>query len=366
MQRVCAARLSGKGGDHMGRRRSRRRRRTISGVIAVLCFAILVAGSLWLIAWSNDRSRIAGDNETWRAMYYATAAPTARPEPTQVPTPVPTHDVTQAPTAAPTEAPTPAATRAPTPEPTEAPTPAPTETPTPDVSRTPAESPSPSPRPTITPLPTATPLPTPDADTLVVSLPTAPPAEEQFADLLSFNADTVGYLEMGDVLSLPVVQRENDNDYYLSHSFSGAEAKEGAIFLDGWNRLVPEDDCLIIYGHNMKNGTMFGALSRYEDRTFAANHMAIRFDTVYGSRTYALFAVTNTSVNEGDRNALQFRRFVLGDGEYLTFVRQLRQHASVVLGAEPQVGERLLLLVTCEYTDDNGRLILAFREMADE
>ncbi len=59
------------------------------------------------------------------------------------------------------------------------------------------------------------------------------------------NADTVGYLDIEKTISLPVVQRENDNEYYLTHNFDGEESQEGTLFLDGANRLVPEDDCLI-------------------------------------------------------------------------------------------------------------------------
>ena len=67
-------------------------------------------------------------------------------------------------------------------------------------------------------------------------LPTEPPPQESFAELLRYNPDTVGYLSIGEIVDLPVVQRENDNEYYLTHAYSGEEAREGALFLDGANR----------------------------------------------------------------------------------------------------------------------------------
>ena len=130
--------------------------------------------------------------------------------------------------------------------------------PTPDATAPAPTAPHAPPTPTPQPLVVDVPLPTPNEDTIVYALPTEPPPQESFAELLRYNPDTVGYLSIGETVDLPVVQRENDNEYYLTHAYSGEEAREGALFLDGANRL--SDENLIVYGHNMRNGTMFGEL----------------------------------------------------------------------------------------------------------
>ena len=163
------------------------------------------------------------------------------------------------------------------------------------------------------PVPVDEPIPTPDGDTLVIALPTAPPIQLSFSRLLAENPDTVGFLEIGEMLSLPVVQRPNDNEYYLDHSFEGAKALEGTLFLDGMNRLAPEDDCLIVYGHNMKNRTMFGRLSAYGDVSHLRQHPVVHFDTIYENRSYVAFAAFSASMKPGDVHYFDVRNFVFDE-----------------------------------------------------
>ena len=205
--------------------------------------------------------------------------------------------------------------------------------------------------------------PRPDADTLVYALPTPPPVQDSFAELLAHNPETVGFLQIDSELALPVVQRENDNEYYLSHGFEGAEAREGALFLDGMNRLVPEDDCLIVYGHNMKNDTMFGKLSAYEDVTYLRQHPVIHFDTLYEKRAYVTFAAFAASMEPGNWRYFDVRQFIFDEGEFDKFVLKLRGRSVYNVPVDVQAGDRLLLLVTCDYTNREGRFILALRQL---
>lgn len=211
------------------------------------------------------------------------------------------------------------------------------------------------------------PLPTPDADTLVIALPTAPPTQESFADLLSLNPETVGFMRIDDLISLPVVQRENDNDFYLNHSFERTEAAEGTLFLDGMNRLVPEDDCLIVYGHNMHNGTMFGELDHYASAAFLRAHPLVQFDTIYENRTYVPFAAFPASMNPDSGSYFDLRQIAFTSETFDLFVSRLKMRSQVDIPVDAYYGDRLLLLVTCDYTKDDGRFILALRQLrADE
>ena len=206
---------------------------------------------------------------------------------------------------------------------------------------------------------------TPDANTLFMLLPTPPPVQPSFGDLIALNPDTVGYLEIDELISLPVAQRENDNEYYLDHSFGGSEAKEGALFMDGANRLVPEDDCLIIYGHNMRNDTMFGQLDRYLTSEFLHSHPIVHFDTIYENRLYAPFAVFTASMEPDNGRYFDVRQFVFDEVDFELFALKLKSRSIYDIDVDAEFGDRLLLLVTCEYTNDNGRLILALRELRD-
>lgn len=227
--------------------------------------------------------------------------------------------------------------------------------------------PSPEPISTSTLLPEVldVPIATPDSSTLVYAMPTPPPVQGSFSALLDVNPETVGFLRIGKIVDLPVVQRENNNAYYLTHNFSGEESSEGALFLDGLNRLVPEDDCLIVYGHNMNNGTMFGNLRSYLNLTFFRSHASVSFDTLYENRTYVPFAAFNASMDDSGRNAFDLRHFAMDAAEFDDFIDSLRTHSEFSVPLDVAYGDRLLLLVTCDYSNQDGRFILALRALRD-
>ena len=352
-------------GRGKGRRRANRQRRAALTAFCVALVGIMLALSAYVIHWYANRARIQAEGERYASLYdgrqteVATASPT--PGITEKPTPVATAEPTKAPTDAPTGTPTAVPTEEPTPVATIEPTKAPTDSPSPAPTATP--SPAPTPTPEAMPVVSDEPIPTPTADTLVIALPTAPPVQESFAALLAENPDTVGFLEIEEMLSLPVVQRENDNEFYLSHGFGGDEAQEGALFLDGMNRLVPEDDCLIVYGHNMKNHTMFGKLNAYGELSYLRRHSVIHFDTLYENRSYVAFAAFSASMEPGDRRYFDVRKFIFDEAEFDKFVLKLQSRSLFTVPVDVRYGDRLLLLVTCDYANREGRFILALRQV---
>ena len=341
-------------------RRLRRKRRFLTVVCVLLAAMVLGLGS-YAAGWYAKRDRIERDARRYQAMYVT--MPTAEPivEPTAEPTGTPTTVPTVEPTAVPTVEPT----AVPTVEPTAAPTVEPTGAPTAEPAATPTAAPTATPVPTLEQEPVAVdvPLPTANADTLILSLPTPPPVQASFNGLLAHNPDTVGFLSIAGMLDLPVVQRENDNDYYLNHNFDGEQADEGALFLDGVNRLSPEDDCLIVYGHNMKNGTMFGMLNRYEDEDYVRAHPSLRFDTLYENREYVPFAAFAASMDPSDGHYFDVRNFLFDETQYELFVLRLQARSVWRSAVDVRYGDRLLLLVTCDYTNREGRFILALRQL---
>ena len=320
-----------------GRRRARRRL-----AISLCALFVMLASLLYILHYEHTRREILRSNAEFSALYTApTLAPVATA--TSVPTP--------APTAVLTESPTPALTAVPTEAPTSAPT----------IEVTPTPSPSPTIAFEIAVDATRVPLATADADTLVVTMETPPPVQESFGELLAANAETVGFLTIEDILSLPVVQRPNDNEFYLDHSFDLEESLGGTLFLDGANLLTPEDDCLIVYGHNMRNGTMFRPLVEYEEIDFLKENALIRFDTLYENRVYAPFAALTVTADPDSERYLNLRQFSFDQAGFDLFVRSLRTLSVWENPIDVEYGDRILLLVTCEYTHDNGRFVLALR-----
>ena len=364
-------------------RRSADRREARRLLAAALCLLAMALSLIYMLHWELSRRAIERDNAAFSALYRPEAtqiAPQAEPtgalqaDPTGAPASTANPDPAE-PTGAPvtTANPVPAepvgapvATAETSAEPTaEAPVdksaPAPSAAPTPALESTPTVEPF-----DVALDATRAPLATPDADTRVFALETPPPAQPSFADLLATNPDTVGFLRIGEALSLPVVQRKNDNETYLNHSFNLEESIAGTLFLDGSNLLVPEDDCLIVYGHNMRNGTMFHQLLNYAELPFLKANALVRFDTIYENRVYAPFAVLTVTAEPESARYLNLRQFDLAGDTFGEFTAQLRRLSMWDIPLEVEPGDRLLLLVTCEYTHDNGRFVVALRQLRPE
>ena len=375
---------------HASRRKGRRR--ALTAACALICLAMVGLGG-YVGGWYVRRARTESDNTRYRAMYIpmddeeeSAAVEIAAPALTDVPTHAPTLEPTRAPAAEPTHALTPEPTRwiaAMRPrsvsvvQTREAMTGADTATIAADVTSRPEATPAPeaaTPESTLAPAATPEPLPaqavavdeprgTVNPYTLVYALPTVPPVQESFGELIDHNPDTVGFLRIRGLLELPVVQRENDNQYYLERNFDGEKSSAGTLFLDCVNSLSPEDDCLIVYGHNMKNGTMFGNLSRYADPSYMKVYPIVHFDTIYEDRLYAPFAAFTASMEPSDKNYFNIRQFLFDEAEFDAFTLRMKLFDGSDNPVDVRYGDRLLLLVTCEYTHKDGRFILALRQL---
>lgn len=140
-----------------------------------------------------------------------------------------------------------------------------------------------------------------------------PAAERNIQALIAENADCIGWLSIdGTNISYPVMHTPSDPQKYLRRNFYGRYSQSGVPFLDG--RCNLQNTNLIIYGHNMRNGTMFSNLKKYVDRDFLNAHRTVKFETADGVQTFTVTEVlkTNTSDAWYDRiDAEDGRRLVL-------------------------------------------------------
>ncbi|MDL2225260.1 class B sortase [Eubacteriales bacterium OttesenSCG-928-M02] len=114
--------------------------------------------------------------------------------------------------------------------------------------------------------------------------------EIDFAGLIAQNEDVIGWIEVpGTKISYPLLSTV-DNDYYLDHDFYHKKSSHGAIYLDIVNKPNLEDPLLVIYGHNMKDGTMFQNLHYFRDKSFFKNNKRILIYTPEGQLEYRVFA----------------------------------------------------------------------------
>ena len=175
------------------------------------------------------------------------------------------------------------------------------------------------------------------------------------------NSDMVGWILIEDTnIDYPVMQTPTDPTYYLKHNFEKTYTDYGCPFMQAdCDALAPSDN-LIIYGHNMKDGSMFADLAKYRSKDFWQAHKTVRFDTALGGSAYEIFAVIHTTVQADAADAFPFYRFVdaVAPEDFADYVSACKARALYDTGIFAEYGDRLLTLSTCDNITDNGRLLV--------
>lgn len=187
----------------------------------------------------------------------------------------------------------------------------------------------------------------------------------EYEGLFALNSHTVGWLKIeGTDINYPVMQTPEDPDYYLYTDFYGNYNAHGCLYARNVCDVNTPSDNITIYGHNMKDGSMFADLMNYRTESFYKNHPYIVFDTLTEHHTYEVFAVfkTSASLNKG----FAYHRFVDAENkeDYNDFVETCRELAFYDTGVIPEYGDKLITLSTCEYTLKNGRLVVVARRIS--
>ena len=206
-------------------------------------------------------------------------------------------------------------------------------------------------------------------ESLIVSDAPAADGEEtnsaKFAALRDQNSDFIGWISIEDTkLDFPVMYAPNNKDFYLRHDFNKEYSVYGVPYLDEKTTLGANDQSenLVIYGHNMKTGTIFGCLTGYKEAGYYQQHPYVQFDTVYGDGTYEVFAAF--SIDVAADTSFVYNQYVDMDEEtYDTYVEEVISRSDVDTGIRPVYGEQLLTLSTCEYSSDNGRYVVVGRRV---
>ena len=181
-------------------------------------------------------------------------------------------------------------------------------------------------------------------------------AEEALRDLSALfarNGDCIGWLSIPDTaVDYPVMHTPENPQKYLRRSFYGEYSVSGVPFLD--SRCSLGGDNLIIYGHNMKNGSMFAGLRGYTDSDFRAEHGQVELQTADGLTVYEVFAVVKTN------NVDPWYAFTTAENEeaYGEAVRAMLAQAAYTSGTVPEYDQQLLTLSTCYGSSKSGRLLV--------
>ena len=201
--------------------------------------------------------------------------------------------------------------------------------------------------------------------------PTAPRPTIPVSDILyeyqllyELNTDMVGWITIeGTEINYPVVQSLYEPNFYLRRNFYKEKATCGTIYVrEACNVNTPSDN-VTLYGHNMRNGTMFADLHNYEDPAYWASNRFIQFNTLREYHTYEIFAVFKTSATLGEGFRYHLFETAEDPAEFDAFVSECKRLSYYDTGITPQYGEKLLTLSTCDKSIDNGRMVVVARRL---
>lgn len=185
-----------------------------------------------------------------------------------------------------------------------------------------------------------------------------------FDELLNRNPDTVGWLRFYPepaVISYPLVQGP-DNELYLTKTFSANDNNLGAIFLNVSNSANFIDRNSVIYGHRMKDGSMFRALEEYKDQGFYESNPYFYIYTKDGRKlTYHIY-----SVGEVEADSETYQTFFASDEVYQFFLNMTKENAMYDTGLTPTVEDTLVTLSTCTKASDEHRLVVRGMKVKEE
>lgn len=205
--------------------------------------------------------------------------------------------------------------------------------------------------------------PTPGSTLVGTQAPENPVMLEQYGSLYKQNPDMVGWIKIdGTVIDYPVMY--TSDDFYLSHGFDRAESKIGVPFIDKRCTVEPLGTNTIVYGHHMKNGTMFAGLENYKNRYYYKEHPRIHFDTLYEQQEYEIIAVFESQIYRKSDTVFKHYNFLNAEGqmdfdEYILNIKLLSIYDT---GVTASYGDELLTLVTCDYHRENGQFVVVARK----
>ena len=190
-----------------------------------------------------------------------------------------------------------------------------------------------------------------------------------YATVFAQNEDMAAWLSIeGTVIDYPVMQTLEDENYYLKRGFDGKSNENGCLILDTDSQITePISTNLIIHGHNMKSGAMFGTLPKYEDAEYCKEHQYIKLYTREEEKIYQVICVFRSQVYKKSDQVFKFYNFFQADTqeEFDDWYDNIKKLAEFDTGVTAQFGDHFLTLSTCVYHVENGRLVVVAKQIQE-
>ena len=192
------------------------------------------------------------------------------------------------------------------------------------------------------------------------------------------NPHIIGWITIEDTkIDYPVMQTPEDENFYLKRSFYGEENDNGCLIMDtdsvvgvgianpGYDSGAEPSANLIIHGHNMRSGEMFGDLELYQKETYAKEHSVISFNSLYEHREYEVIAVFYSQVYYASEDVFKYYKFFEADSqaEFDEWYENIKELSIYDTGVTAEYGDEFITLSTCAYHVEDGRFVVVGRRI---
>ena len=192
-----------------------------------------------------------------------------------------------------------------------------------------------------------------------------PPILKKYETLYNKNRKLIGWLKIeGCDIDYPVMQTSN-NEYYLDHNYNQEYDKNGSLFLDKDCDAAFPNDNMIIYGHHMKSGKMFGNLNYYSKESFWEDKKEFTFDTIYETGTYAVMYVFRSKIYSEEEIVFKYYQFIdaTSENEFNSNMEEMANMSLYDTGVTASYGDRLITLSTCDSSEEDGRFVVVAKKI---
>ena len=189
---------------------------------------------------------------------------------------------------------------------------------------------------------------------------------DEYKTLYNKNKSLIGWLKIDDtIIDYPVMQ-SSSTDYYLTHNFNQEYDRNGSLFLDPACDVLKPSTNLIIYGHHMRSGKMFGDLNKYSNPDYARAHKQIQFDTIYEKGTYEVMYVFRSRIFYEDEITFKYYQFIDAgsEAEFDSAMDAMAEMSLFQSGVKASYGDSLLTLSTCDNSEEDGRFVVVAKRIS--
>lgn len=180
-------------------------------------------------------------------------------------------------------------------------------------------------------------------------------------ELYKINNDIIGWIKIENSnIDYPVMQTKENPNYYLKRNFYKQYSILGTPYM-AENCNIEKSDNLIIYGHHINGNKLFGELENYKSKKYYDTHKIIKFYTMTENAEYEIIAIFKTVAYTG----FQYYKFYNAEDEreFNTFIEKCKELSFYDTKKTAVYGDKLITLSTCEYSNENGRLVIVARKI---